>query len=141
MQPAQSQLVISGLMWVPACVPAGPPACVCSGEDWKTARNAWQPFFSKDSLGKQGPLMANSAARLCDVLASAAEEGRPIDIWRQLGRMTMDVVGTCAFGWVHAGQRTARHFSTPLPAVGAPSMFFSFGCVKTARTVKHLDWR
>lgn len=42
--------------------------------------------------------MAASAAKLVRHLAPAADEGRPVDIWRELGLMTMDVVGTCAFG-------------------------------------------
>ena len=50
------------------------------------------------AVPKNGPLMAASAAKLARHLAPAADEGRPVDIWRELGLMTMDVVGTCAFG-------------------------------------------
>lgn len=77
------------------------PMCVllaCSGEKWKLTRNAWQPFFSHGSIARSSGLMAESAGRLCRQLGSAADEGREVDIWRELGKMTMDVVGTTAFG-------------------------------------------
>ena len=70
----------------------------CSGEKWKLTRNAWQPFFSHGSIARSSGLMAESAGRLCRQLGSAAEEGREVDLWRELGKMTMDVVGTTAFG-------------------------------------------
>ena len=77
------------------------PTCVllaCSGEKWKLTRNAWQPFVSHGSIARSSGLMAESAGRLCRQLGSAADEGREVDIWRELGKMTMDVVGTTAFG-------------------------------------------
>ena len=77
----------------PPCAPVS-----CSGEKWKHTRNAWQPFFSQGSIARSSGLMAESAGRLCRQLGRAAEEGREVDIWRELGRMTMDVVGTTAFG-------------------------------------------
>lgn len=42
--------------------------------------------------------MAGSATRLAAQLAAAADSGQQVDIWRQLGHMTLDVVGTAAFG-------------------------------------------
>ncbi|PSC76582.1 cytochrome P450 isoform A [Micractinium conductrix] len=65
---------------------------------WKAARGAWQPFFSADSLAALVPTMKASAARLAAHLQPAAAAGKPVDIWRELGLMTMDVVGTTAFG-------------------------------------------
>lgn len=53
----------------------------------------------QDVIESTGPLMSDSAARLCRHLGAAADAGRGVDVWRELGRMTMDVVGTCAFGW------------------------------------------
>lgn len=54
----------------------------------------------QEALDKSGPLMASSASRLCDRLAATADAGAEIDVWRALGSMTLDVVGTSAFGWV-----------------------------------------
>ena len=42
--------------------------------------------------------MNDSAATLAQRLGRAAEGGQAIDIWRFLGDMTMEVVGTAAFG-------------------------------------------
>lgn len=42
--------------------------------------------------------MAQSAARLRDLLAGAAASGAEVDMWRSLGQLTMDVVGTTVFG-------------------------------------------
>lgn len=42
--------------------------------------------------------MSASAGRLAAHLGAAADEGRPVEICRELGLMTMDVVGTTAFG-------------------------------------------
>jgi cytochrome P450 len=61
-------------------------------------RNTWQPFFSHDSIAQHGKLMADSADKLCTLLRTAAEEGRVVDIWRECGKLTLDVVGTTAFG-------------------------------------------
>jgi hypothetical protein len=44
------------------------------------------------------PGMQESARRLCALLASDA--GQEVDIWAELSRMTLDVVGGAAFGWV-----------------------------------------
>lgn len=52
----------------------------------------------RSAVPKNGELMASSAAKLCRHLAPAAQQGRSLDIWREIGMMTMDVVGSCAFG-------------------------------------------
>ena len=36
--------------------------------------------------------------RLGAILAKNAKEGKELNIWRQFGHMTMDVVGSAAFG-------------------------------------------
>lgn len=56
------------------------------------------PTPPRSAVPKNGELMAGSAAKLCRHLAPAAQQGRPVDVWRALGLMTMDVVGTTAFG-------------------------------------------
>jgi hypothetical protein len=38
------------------------------------------------------------AVKLCTLLAPAAESGTVVNIWRELGKMTMQVVGTTAYG-------------------------------------------
>jgi hypothetical protein len=43
-------------------------------------------------------LMERSAGRLCAVLGEAADAGREVDVWKELGKLTMEVVGTAAYG-------------------------------------------
>ncbi len=42
--------------------------------------------------------MNASASRLVDVLARKAKAGEPVEMWRLWGCLTMDVVGSTAFG-------------------------------------------
>ena len=50
------------------------------------------------SLEAYSSLMNEAAELLMRNLAAAAKAGRPVDIHRLLGDMTMQVVGTTAFG-------------------------------------------
>jgi hypothetical protein len=52
--------------------------------------------------------MREGAKRLMSRLESAEKEGKEVNIWRLLGDMTMDVVGTTAFGWVLPNREMAR---------------------------------
>ncbi|KAG2434665.1 hypothetical protein HXX76_007558 [Chlamydomonas incerta] len=90
-------------------------------EFWRQVRAAWQPAFSGPSLTGYFPLMAACAARLADKLEGLARgqqgqeqegagKGQPadgsgssnssarVDIWRELGAMTLQVVGSTAYG-------------------------------------------
>ena len=42
--------------------------------------------------------MSSSAAALTQRLGGVADKGETIDIWHWVGDMTMDVIGTAAFG-------------------------------------------
>ena len=44
-------------------------------------------------------LINRSAEHLCTNLAGYARQGKETNVWRDFGRMTMDVVGSVAFGW------------------------------------------
>lgn len=62
--------------------------------------------------------MAGSASHLCDRLAAAADSGTEVDVWRALGSMTLDVVGTVSFGvdfhtLEHDGRRRLGSVHTP----------------------------
>ena len=50
------------------------------------------------SLEGFAELMSSSAAALTQRLGSVADKGEIIDIWHWVGDMTMDVIGTAAFG-------------------------------------------
>jgi hypothetical protein len=65
---------------------------------WSMLRKTWQPAFHSDSLSGYAPGMAREARRLVGRLARVASAGEPTDIWRDVGRMTMSVVGSAAYG-------------------------------------------
>lgn len=71
---------------------------VARDEHWRALRMAWQPAFSSTSLEGYSTLMDGCAVKLCNLLEPVAEEGTVIDMWREIGKMTMSVVGTCAYG-------------------------------------------
>ena len=50
------------------------------------------------SLDAYGKLMNDCASLLIDRLHAAAASSTEIDIWQIMGDMTMDVIGTAAFG-------------------------------------------
>ena len=70
----------------------------CRDDLWRTLRLAWQPAFRSTSLEEYAPLMSSSAVRLGEKLRDVADSGDIVDIWRELGKMTLDVVGTSAYG-------------------------------------------
>ncbi|KAG2434390.1 hypothetical protein HYH02_012402 [Chlamydomonas schloesseri] len=86
-----------------------------SGETWRQLRAAWQPAFAPASLAGYLPLMTacaqQLAARLEAKAAAAAAaaatagggsgrsvSGGSVDMWRELGAMTLQVVGSTAYG-------------------------------------------
>jgi thromboxane-A synthase/cytochrome P450 family 3 subfamily A len=68
------------------------------GERWRRMRLAWLPAFSPPSLAAYAPLMDGCAKRLADRLDEPAASGEAVDVWRLIGSLTLDVVGTTAFG-------------------------------------------
>lgn len=69
-----------------------------SGPYWQSLRQAWQAMFHPDSLKGYVGFINTSADHLVDALAPSAKSGQPIEIWRLMGRLTLDVVGSAAFG-------------------------------------------
>ncbi len=76
------------------------------GQAWQALRSAWQPAFRSDSLQHCSGLMAEGASRMVQRLGAAAEEGTPVEVVSEAGRLTMHVVsssgpwvgGTCSAG-------------------------------------------
>eukprot|EP00198_Chlamydomonas_reinhardtii_P000935 XP_001690270.1 cytochrome P450, CYP711 clan [Chlamydomonas reinhardtii] len=71
------------------------------GEFWRLLRGAWQPAFSSAALSGYLPLMSACGLRLAQQL-QAGGGARPaagyVDVWRALGGMTLQVVGSTAYG-------------------------------------------
>ncbi|EIE24557.1 cytochrome P450 [Coccomyxa subellipsoidea C-169] len=64
----------------------------------RSMKHAWLPVFNSASLEISSKEMNIGAERLAATLAKFAKQGKEVNIWRQFGYMTMDVVGTTAFG-------------------------------------------
>lgn len=64
----------------------------------KTARAAWQPAFNARSLAGYAPLMDDCASKLCSRLDRAGESGEVVDMLAELSKMTLQVVGSTAYG-------------------------------------------
>ena len=75
-----------------------PRAPARSGDNWRIARNAWAGYTRADTVATFAPQFAQSAGKLGALLDEAAAAGREVDIHHELGRLTLDVVGTTAFG-------------------------------------------
>lgn len=61
------------------------------GQPWKEMRNAWMPWFTQPNIERFAGLMLHSADKFALRLGAAADAGMPIEIWAELGRMTLDV--------------------------------------------------
>ncbi|KAK9828027.1 hypothetical protein WJX81_001818 [Elliptochloris bilobata] len=92
---------------------------------------AWLPVVTSGSLDAVTGLMNEGVERLCDTLARVNKEGRDINIWRQFGHMTMDVVGTSAFGVdLHTQEGGGRRNSAEAEAlINAAQTIFGLGGV------------
>lgn len=58
----------------------------------------WQPAFYADSVRACAPLMESTTQRMLHRLDRLAAAGQPLDIWREVGNLTMGIVGTAAYG-------------------------------------------
>lgn len=65
---------------------------------WQSLKHAWQAMFHSSSLRGYTGLMNASMEQLVDVLAAKAETGEEVEIWRLFGCLTLEVVGSTAFG-------------------------------------------
>lgn len=76
------------------------PACIHSPSFFRTARRAFEAaLLHPDSLQPYVPLMQRSAVGFMRGLrAAVAEPGREVDMAAEYGRLTMEVVGRCAYG-------------------------------------------
>ncbi len=84
----------------------------CSKDFHRSAKASWLPVFNSASLEISSKEMNVGADRLAAILSRAANEGRELNIWRQFGHMTMDVVGSAAFG-CGLSSVDPLHFTSP----------------------------
>eukprot|EP01025_Chloroclados_australasicus_P034869 TRINITY_DN355_c1_g2_i1.p1 TRINITY_DN355_c1_g2~~TRINITY_DN355_c1_g2_i1.p1 ORF type:complete len:542 (+),score=46.83 TRINITY_DN355_c1_g2_i1:181-1806(+) len=68
------------------------------GQQFKTLKSAWQVAFNQGSVSNYFSLMQQHAQQLCELLNVKAKSGEYFDIFQEIQRMTLEVVGTTAFG-------------------------------------------
>lgn len=85
---------------LPSCcaLPCCAVLCATRDDHWRQLHRTWQPVFYADSVRACAPLMDSAAQRMLDRLDELAANGQPLDIWREVGNLTMSIVGTTAFG-------------------------------------------
>ena len=74
---------------------------LADGERFTMLKRAWQPAFAPASLRAYAPLLAKaalSASRQLRARAAPGFAGAPVDVHAVLAGMTMEAVGSCAFG-------------------------------------------
>lgn len=71
---------------------------VSKGGYWGSLRAALSPLFHSSALASYSPIFNHSAEKLLERVEAASAGGAPVEMHRQLGRMTMDVIGRTAFG-------------------------------------------
>mmetsp|Transcript_1357 Transcript_1357/g.4048 ORF Transcript_1357/g.4048 Transcript_1357/m.4048 type:complete len:577 (-) Transcript_1357:297-2027(-) len=69
-----------------------------NGPYWQSMRQAWQAMFHPDSLRGYIGFINQSADHLVEALAPAAQSGSEVEVWRVMGQLTVEVVGSAAFG-------------------------------------------
>ncbi|KAK9916733.1 hypothetical protein WJX75_006344 [Coccomyxa subellipsoidea] len=106
------------------------------GDKLKTVRGAWQPFFFSGSLEGFMGLMKDSADLLVDSVELHASKGQVMDIHGMIGAMTVQVVGTTAFGvnfHTQAADKAAFSFSMYTP----PLILLPFAAPLIKRLAHH----
>ncbi len=69
-----------------------------AGEKWKRLRSAVSPSFTAKRMREMSPLINHSVDDLLKMFDKRCEEGKPFDIYSEFGRLTTDVISSCAFG-------------------------------------------
>lgn len=92
--------VLTMLCAHPAPSPPPPPHPPPPPRDdhWRHLHRVWQPAFYADSVRATAPLMESTTQRMLLRLDQLAAAGQALDIWREVGNLTMGIVGTAAFG-------------------------------------------
>lgn len=68
------------------------------GKYSQALKQAWQSMFTSQSLKGYTQLMNDAAERLVDAVVAKSHAGEEVEIWRLFGNLTMEVVGSTAFG-------------------------------------------
>ncbi|XP_058979626.1 cytochrome P450 6A1-like [Musca domestica] len=68
------------------------------GDKWRNLRNKLSPTFTSGKMKYMYPTVVNVAERFMEVLAQKVRENPIVDVRDMLGRFTVDVIASVAFG-------------------------------------------
>lgn len=68
------------------------------GELWLRQRRRMQPAFHRQRITGFGPLMVEAAARKMDDWGVALENGKPLDVDREMMELTLEILGKALLG-------------------------------------------
>ncbi len=68
------------------------------GDKWKRLRSVASPIFTTRRMKEMSPLINQSVDDLLMLFDERCQEGKPFDIYAEFGRLTLDVISSCAFG-------------------------------------------
>ncbi len=71
---------------------------VSDGELWHRQRRMMQPAFHQEVLARLAAAMWECNRELVGRWRAAAEAGRPVDVTRDVARLTLDIILRCLFG-------------------------------------------
>ena len=74
------------------------PMFFAIGEKWKRLRNVASPSFTHKKMKEMSPLINQSVDDFLTLLDRKCDERQPFDIYSEFGRLTTDVISSCAFG-------------------------------------------
>lgn len=92
---------LTRLMW--AQVPLQPFNFICALQThrsplWGSLRAGAQPMFHSENLSAYAGTINKAVDELSTNLSEVAKSGKEVNIFTQLGQMTMQVTGAAAFG-------------------------------------------
>ncbi len=68
------------------------------GKKWKRIRNVLSANFTAKRMKEMSPLINHCVDDLLKLLDRKCKERQPFDIYSEIGRLTTDVISSCAFG-------------------------------------------
>eukprot|EP00878_Enallax_costatus_P008450 GHUV01008832.1.p1 GENE.GHUV01008832.1~~GHUV01008832.1.p1 ORF type:complete len:573 (+),score=166.57 GHUV01008832.1:167-1885(+) len=118
---------------------------------WRFLHRIWQPAFYAESVHACAPLMSSNTQKLVSRLERLADKGEPVNIWREVGKLTMSIVGTSAYGVdfhtieddTDVPQSSSDSLSSQAPATEAPATEQKLqevcGCNGKHESTQHAD--
>src|SRR5207253_6015744 len=76
----------------------GPGLLTSSGDFWLRQRRLTQPIFQPQRIAAFTGIMTETTAAMLDCWQKAAASGTPLDVAREMMRLTCTIVGKALFG-------------------------------------------